>query len=254
MARSQRPKRKQSVRQEHAKVQPTRRTTPRAFPQQVHHELETEMRMVEDALEKAVARSRKSRLVAAGAAAYAERSRSLDSHEAARMPELLRSALRAGGLAPSAGEFEALLALLAMMSAAAVNEWLESARATPEMLSKALFCAAAVRCAEHPEALVAVSHGAALLPRLRSTARVYLCGPECPASSSTHGAALLPRLASTARVRGFDRILETEMRMIEDALEKPAAQSRNSRLCASDAAADAERSRSLDSHECSLEC
>ena len=42
--------------------------------------------------------------------------------------------------------------------------------------------------------------------------------------------------------------------MIEDALEKPAAQSHNSRLVASDAAADAERSRSLDSHECSLEC
>jgi len=215
----------------------------------VHHELETEMRMVEDALEKAVAQSRKSRLVAAGAAADAERSRSLDSHEAARMPELLRSALRAGGLAPSAGEFEALLALLAMMSAAAVNEWLESARATPEMLSKALFCAAAVWCADHPEALVAVSHGAALLPRLRSTARVY---PRV--ASDSHGAALLPRLRSTAMIRGFDRILEMEMRMIEDALEKPAAQSRNSRLVASDAAADAERSRSLDSHECSLEC
>ena len=74
------------------------------------------------------------------------------------------------------------------------------------------------------------------------------------AMSTWAGAALLPRLRSTARVRGFDRILETEMRMIEDALEKPAAQSRNSRLCASDAAADAERSRSLDSHECSLEC
>ena len=207
------------------------------------------MRMVEDALEKAVAQSRKSRLVAAGAAADAERSRSLDSHEAARMPELLRSALRAGGLAPSAGEFEALLALLAMMSAAAVNEWLESARATPEMLSKALFCAAAVWCADHPEALVAVSHGAALLPRLRSTARVY---PRV--ASDSHGAALLPRLRSTAMIRGFDRILEMEMRMIEDALEKPAAQSRNSRLVASDAAADAERSRSLDSHECSLEC